>query len=307
MMVTGVHVPLITPFDEAGAVAFGVLEELAHEVLTAGAAGVVALGTTAEPTALSAAERAGVLDVLNEVCLRRGAPLLAGANTAEELGALAGHSAVTAALSLVPPFVRPGEDAVVAHFEALAAVSPVPLVVYHVPHRTGQELSADAVRRLAAIDAVIGIKYAPSAVDADVVDLLADPPPEFAVLAATDVLLSPMLALGAHGAIVASAHLATAQFVALAGTWQVGRADRPLGHQLARLSAALFAEPNPAVIKGALHAQGRIPTPSVRLPLLPATETSVDAAVRSLPTRHRLREGTVRRAATARSDCPRDR
>jgi 4-hydroxy-tetrahydrodipicolinate synthase len=191
---------------------------------------------------------------------------------------------VTAALCLVPPFVRPGEDGVVAHFAALAAVSPVPLVVYHVPHRTGQELSAAAVRRLAGIDAVAGIKYAPDAVDADAVDLLTEPPPGFTVLAGTDVLLSPMLALGAHGAILASAHVATAQFVALTNAWQTGRADqaRHLGHQLARLSTALFAEPNPSVIKGVLHAQGRIPTPTVRLPLLPAHEANVDTAVQRL-------------------------
>jgi 4-hydroxy-tetrahydrodipicolinate synthase len=284
MMPTGVHVPLITPFDEAGAVALDVLADLADEVLAAGAAGVVALGTTAEAGALGAAERAGVLDTLGAVCQRRGAPLTAGANTAEELRALAGRPAVTAALCLVPPFVRPGEDGVVAYFGALAAVSPVPLVAYHVPLRTGQPLSAETVRRLAAIDAVAGIKYAPAALDGDVVDLLAGAPPGFAVLAGTDELLSPMLALGAHGAVLASAHLATAQFVALAAAWQAGQVDhaRALGHRLARLSTALFAEPNPAVIKGVLHARGRIPTAAVRLPLLPAAEATVDAAVRSL-------------------------
>ncbi len=129
-----------------------------------------------------------------------------------------------------------------------------------------------------------GIKYAPEAIDADAVDLLSDPPPGFAVSAGTDVLLSPMLALGAHGAIAASAHVATAQFVTLADAWQAGHADhaRHLGHQLARLSAALFAEPNPAVIKGLLHAQGRIPTAAVRLPLLPAAETTIDTAAQSL-------------------------
>lgn len=284
MTVTGVHVPLITPFDGAGAVAFGVLEELAHEVLAAGAAGVVALGTTAEAGTLSAAERNEVLEVLARVCLRRGVPLLVGANTAAELRALPGQPSVVAALCLVPPFVRPGEDGVVAHFDALAAVSPVPLVVYHVPQRTGQELSAGTVRRLAAIDAVIGIKYAPRAVDAKAVDLLTDPPSAFTVLAGTDELLSPMLALGAHGAILASAHVATAQFVALAAAFKSGPADRarPLAHQLTRLSAALFAEPNPTVIKAVLHAQGRIPTPDVRLPLLPATGASVEAAVHNL-------------------------
>ncbi|MGN9909918.1 dihydrodipicolinate synthase family protein [Phytohabitans sp. LJ34] len=284
MTLTGVYVPLITPFDEDGTVAFGALETLAHDALAAGAAGLVALGTTAEPSALSTAERAGVLDVLNAICQRRGVPLLAGANTAEELRTLQGHPAVTASLCLVPPFVRPGEDGVVAHFAALAVASHVPMVVYHVPHRTGQELSADAVRRLAAIDAVIGVKYAPTALDADAVDLITDPPAGFAVLAATDVLLSPMLALGAHGAIAASAHLATADFVALDEAWHAGRTTRgrTLGRHLARLSAALFAEPNPAVIKGVLHARGRIPSPHVRLPLLPAAKASVDAAARSL-------------------------
>ncbi|MEU8285421.1 dihydrodipicolinate synthase family protein [Micromonospora sp. NPDC048905] len=284
MTLNGVHVPLITPFDEAGAVDLGVLEELAYEVLSAGAAGLVALGTTAEAITLNANERHQVLEVLTGVCGRRAVPLLVGANTAEELQALAARRSVVAALCLVPSFVRPGEDGVVAHFDALAAASPVPLVVYHVPHRTGQDLSTGAVRRLAAIDAVIGIKYAPGAIDGDAVDLLTDPPQGFSVLAGTDELLAPMLALGAHGAILASAHVATAQFLALVAAFQAGQADqaRPLGHQLRRLSAALFAEPNPAVIKGVLHAQGRIPTPGVRLPLLPAAAASIDTAVRHL-------------------------
>jgi 4-hydroxy-tetrahydrodipicolinate synthase len=284
MVLSGVYVPLITPFDQAGNVAFGVLEILAHEVLTSGAAGVVALGTTAEAGTLTTDERAGVLDVLSAVCVRRRAPLIVGANTADELGALVGQHAVIAALSLVPPFLQPGEDGVVAHFGSLASVSPVPLVVYHVPHRTGQQLSAAAVRRLAAISGVIGVKYAPVAVDADAVDLLTDPPPGCAMLVGTDVLLSPMMALGAHGAILASAHVATAEFVALADAWKTGQADqaRQTAHRLARLSTAMFAEPNPAVIKGVLHAQGRIPTAGVRLPLLPAAEATIDTAVHGL-------------------------
>src|SRR6185369_8284597 len=108
--------PLVTPFDAAGAVASAALAALAHDVLDAGATGLVALGTTAEPGALTEAERRGVVDLLAGVCRDRGAPLLVGAGTAADLAALGGRPQIVAALSVVPPFVRPGEDGVVAHF-----------------------------------------------------------------------------------------------------------------------------------------------------------------------------------------------
>jgi len=281
---TGLYVPMVTPFDAAGAVALDALAALAREVLDGGAAGLVALGTTGEPAALSPAERAAVLDVLGGACHERGAGLLAGANDRDALRSLAGRPAVTGALTLVPPFLRPGEDGVVAHLAALAAASPVPMLVYHVPHRTGQPLSAAALRRLAALPAVAGVKYAAGGIDAATVDLMADLPPGFAVLGGDDTFVAPLLALGAHGAILASAHVATAEYAGLVAAWRAGDVHRarPLGHRLARLSSALFAEPNPTVIKGLLYAQGRIPTPAVRLPLLPASRPSVAAAEAAL-------------------------
>ena len=278
MTFTGVYVPLITPFDRSGAVASDALEALAHEVLDAGAGGLVALGTTAEPGSLGEAERRGVVDVVARVCRERHVPLIVGGDPA---GVPAEAAAV---LSLVPPFVRPGEDGVVAYFSRLARHSPAPLIIYHVPYRTGQPLSAATFRRLAGLGNVAGVKLAPGVIDAETVALLADPPPGFAVLAGDDVLLSPLLALGAHGGILASAHVQTADFVALAEAWQrgdLGRA-RTVGNRLAALSIALFAEPNPAVVKAVLHAQGRIPAPGVRLPLLSATPQALAAALAAL-------------------------
>jgi 4-hydroxy-tetrahydrodipicolinate synthase len=111
---------------------------------------------------------------------------------------------------------------------------------------------------------------------------MAGPPAGFAVLGGDDAVISPLLALGAAGGILASAHLATREFAELAAAWGAGdpvRA-RALGHRLAAMSIALFAEPNPTVIKGVLHAQGRIATPAVRLPLLPAAPATVRAAAR---------------------------
>jgi 4-hydroxy-tetrahydrodipicolinate synthase len=164
------------------------------------------------------------------------------------------------------------------------------VVVYHVPHRTGQALTADAVRRLAGLPGLVGIKYAVGGVDAATVDLMGEPPAGFAVLGGDDALLSPLLALGARGGIVASAHVATARFVDLVGAWQAGdvAGARSLGHRLAALSGALFAEPNPTVIKGVLHAQGRIPSAAVRLPLLAARPDTVRAAVHHVETCDRI-------------------
>lgn len=189
-----------------------------------------------------------------------------------------------AALVTVPPFVRPAAAGVLAHFTRLAEVSPVPLIVYHIPYRTGQPLDAATLRALGALPGVAGVKYAGGGIGEEAVALLGDLPSGFEVLAGDDVYLSPLLALGAAGGILASAHLATDRFAELAAAWRAGDVARarPLGHALARMSAAAFAEPNPAVLKGVLHAQGRIPTPDVRLPLLPASQGAVAAVTAAL-------------------------
>lgn len=265
MSLNGILVPLITPFGTDGAVALDALERLAHQVLDDGAAGLVALGTTGEPASLTPAEQEAVVDVIAAVSREHGTPLLVGARMD-----LAARPGVTAALSLVPPFVRPGEAGVIAHFEALAGT--VPLVIYHVPYRTGQELTPATIRRLAGIPGVIGMKYATGSIDAGTVELLGGLPDGFALLGGDDPVISPLLALGAHGGILASAHLETRSFADLVPAWRTGDVERAreLGTRLAALSRALFAEPNPTVIKAALHDQGRIPTAAVRLPLLPA-------------------------------------
>ncbi|TDU84359.1 4-hydroxy-tetrahydrodipicolinate synthase [Kribbella voronezhensis] len=278
MTLTGLFIPLITPFDAGGAVALDSLEALARRMLEAGASGLVALGTTGEPSSLTEAERQAVVDVAAIVCREHDAKLIVGAGTPQALEDLRGRGEVHAALTVVPPFVRPGEAGTIAYLTQLAANSPVPLVIYHVPYRTGQALSASALTRLGSLPGVVGVKYA-AGITEDAIELMAALPPHFAVLGGDDLFISPLLALGAQGGILASAHLATEQFVALIDAWHTGdvATARALGHRLARLSRALFAEPNPTVIKAALHAQGLIPTPAVRLPLLPAGHHSLTA------------------------------
>ncbi|WAL71353.1 dihydrodipicolinate synthase family protein [Kitasatospora sp. YST-16] len=272
MELHGIHVPLVTPFTADGAVALDALERLARDSLEAGAAGLVALGTTGEPGSLTTAEQDAVIEVCRRACDAHGAPLTVGAGhggtarTAEALAALDGRA--DAALVAVPAFVRPGEAGVLAHFRALAGTSPLPLVIYHIPYRTGQPLGAATLLELLALPAVAGVKYAPGGIDEETIALLAAGPR--GVMAGDDLFLSPLLALGADGGILASAHLETARFVALHRAWQDGDAAlaRKLGAELAGLSRTAFAGPNPTALKALLHRAGRIPTPAVRLPLL---------------------------------------
>jgi 4-hydroxy-tetrahydrodipicolinate synthase len=286
LALAGLYVPLVTPFTADGELAPDALEALAHAVLDGGAAGIVALGTTGEPATLTAEERRSVVDICVRVCRERAATLIVGAGSndtrasARALAELAKWPEISAALTVVPYYTRPAEEGGVAHFPKLAADSPVPLIVYNIPYRTGRVVGWRALRRLADVPGIAGVKHAVGGIDEDTVRLMADLPPGFAVLGGEDVLAAPLLALGAAGGIMASANLCTRGYADLIEAW---RADEPararvLGNRLVWLSAALFAEPNPTVIKAALHAQGRIPSPAVRLPLLPASPGAASAA-----------------------------
>ncbi|CAM3945474.1 4-hydroxy-tetrahydrodipicolinate synthase [Tsukamurella ocularis] len=289
MQLTGLHVPLVTPFAADGTVDLAALERLAHDTLADGADGLVALGTTGEPATLTPAERAAVVDRIGGVCAERRAVFTVGVggnateDTATALRRIDPRADV--ALVVVPYYTRPSEAGVVEHYRRAAAASPVPLIVYDIPQRTARTLSLETLLALAAIDGVGGFKHAAGAVTETTVRLLAAintaTPGAVSVLAGDDPFVGALLALGGHGAISASANVAAGEFAALVAAWREHRLEeaRVIGGALAALAAALFTEPNPTVIKGVLAAQGRIATPNVRLPLLPASDGAVAAAV----------------------------
>ncbi|MFC8047012.1 4-hydroxy-tetrahydrodipicolinate synthase [Nocardia sp. NPDC057353] len=285
MLLTGLYVPLITPFTATGELATTALEELAHSALADGAAGLVALGTTAEAAALTAEERDTVIEICANACARSGAPLIAGAGTnstassIEQVAVL--DRRISAALTVVPYYTRPSEDGVIEHFRALAAASPVPLIVYHIPYRTGRTLGAKTLGRIARIPNVAGFKHSAGGIDETTISFLADLPADVSVLAGDDLFTAPLLALGASGAILACANIAARPYAELIAAWRDGSVEhaRQLGRRLVPFTRTLFAEPNPTVIKAVLAAHGRIPSPHVRLPLLPASTEATAAAL----------------------------
>jgi 4-hydroxy-tetrahydrodipicolinate synthase len=289
----GLLVPLVTPFVQDGSVDLAALERLAHEVLDDGADGLVALATTAEASSLDERERDAVIAVCSAAAAQRGVPLIVGAGTNDTRTTIARHEAlagvegVTASIAVVPYYVRPSEAAIVAHFQAVAARSPLPIVAYNIPYRTGKGLGTAALLELAGTDGIVAVKQAVGAVDADTLQLLAAAPADFAVLCGDDAFMLPLLLMGARGAIAASAHLCTDRFAALVAAARDGRLDEARAHSEALLGLvlALFAEPSPAVLKAMLHDAGRIATPDVRMPLQGASPAGLERARRSAPSR----------------------
>ena len=288
----GLLVPLVTPFDERDRVDLGALEALAASVLAEGAAGVVALATTGEPTSLDEAERDSVVAACARVCADHGAVLLVGAGTNDTRTTIARHErlagvpGVAASLAVVPYYVRPSEAAVVAHFGAVAARSPVPLVVYNIPYRTGRGLGAAALLELAGVDGVAGLKQAVGALDADTLEVLAGAGDRLAVLGGDDPFLLPVVLMGGTGAVAASSHLCTGRFATMLAHGARGEVAPARRHAeaLLPLVLALFAEPSPAVLKAMLHDAGRIATPAVRMPLADASPGATARALQALAT-----------------------
>jgi len=283
----GVWVPLITPFDAQGAVDVGAIERLCHEYSAAGVSGIVALGTTGEASALEPEEKRVAIDAVIRVCDDAGTRVLVGTgsnNTQETMratAALADTPSVVGALVVVPYYVRPSVAGIVAHYKAVAAASPVPVIAYNVPSRTGRDMGAAGLLEIASVPNIAGVKQAVATLDADTLEVLASAPAGFGVLGGEDTLLFPLMCMGAVGTISAAAHLCTERFVAMIECGLAGKIDDGRAHAEALLPVirAAYVDPNPAVFKGVLHAQGRIATPDVRLPL---TNGSPEAVQRCL-------------------------
>jgi 4-hydroxy-tetrahydrodipicolinate synthase len=284
---SGVYVPLVTPFTEDDRVDLRALESLTASLLDAGARGVVALATTGEATSLTTEERDQTVAVCASMCADRGGELIVGAATNDTRTTIARHEAlasvpgVRASLAVVPYYVRPSEAAIVRHFRVVAERSPVPLLLYNIPYRTGRGLGAEALLELAATPNVAGVKQAVGSIDADTLELLAGVGEDFAVLGGDDAFLLPLTLMGGRGAVTAAGHLCTERFVEMIDAGLAGRVAEARAHAeaLLPLATALFAEPSPAPLKAVLHAQGRIATPHVRMPLADASPAAAERAI----------------------------
>ncbi len=154
-------------------------------------------------------------------------------------------------------------------FEALAASTSLPIVLYNIPHRTGVSIDNDTIRQLAPIENIVGLKDCSGDCHQSM-ELLLDPPEGFSILTGEDAYLCSTLALGGDGGILASAHWATESFVDVCRVAQNNdfREARRIWAELARVVPLFFEEPNPAPMKYLLQRSGTIASGEVRLPLV---------------------------------------
>jgi 4-hydroxy-tetrahydrodipicolinate synthase len=279
---SGIWIPLVTPLRE-GVVDMPALRRLVQHLAVQGVAGFVACGSTGEAALLDDDEQDRVLSTTVEAS--SGLPVLFGlsGSRTQQLAERAHHLAQTRLpggfLVSAPAYVRPSQAGIVDHFTTIADATPLPVVAYDVPARTGVRIEVRTLLELAAHERIVAVKDC-SGDRAAAEALLADG--RLALLAGNDDELFDQLARGATGAISASAHLATARFVALAKALRDGElaTARTLWNGLAPLTRAVFAEPNPAPLKAALARQGWL-AGELRSPMRQASEATAVAVLQA--------------------------
>lgn len=271
----GIHIPCITPFRD-GALDIPALRRTVRHLIGNGADGIVPTGTTGESPTLTDDEKQQVWEAVIKEAAGQ-VPVIAGTGTNDtrhtiELTARAQAVGADAVLVVAPYYSKPGQDGILAHFSAVASSTDLPVLIYNIPGRTGVNMTADTVTRLARHPGIVGIKE--SAGDLrqlmDIIDGTRGD--DFAVLSGEDDLIYATACLGGHGAIAASAHLRTRAFSQMLTAIRNGSLDqaRSIHYDLLPIIRLVFAEPNPAPIKAAYELLG-LCTSEVRLPLTPAT------------------------------------
>jgi 4-hydroxy-tetrahydrodipicolinate synthase len=276
--IKGVGVALATPFTETGEVDFAALGALVNSVVEGGVDFLVALGTTAERPTLTHAERSAVARCVVERNAGR-LPVvigMGGNDTAKLCKQLqefdpTGFSGI---LSVTPYYNKPTQEGLYRHFKAVAEASPLPVILYNVPSRTGVNMSAATTLRIAReCPNVCAVKEACGDIR-QMEELVKGAPEGFVVLSGDDAMTLPLISIGGMGVISVVANALPAEFSKAVHTAMydsVARA-RGLWEDFEELCPMLFEEGSPAGIKAALAIKG-VCRADVRLPLVEASPT----------------------------------
>jgi 4-hydroxy-tetrahydrodipicolinate synthase len=272
---------MITPFNAEGAVDYATAEKLAAHLADHGTDTLVICGTTGESPTLSWEEEFSLFKVVKSA-VAGNAKVMAGtgSNSTQEAIAATQRAAslgLDGSLQVVPYYNKPPQSGLYQHFKAIAQASDLPIMLYNIPGRTGQNLLPETVARLAQVPNIVAIKEASGDLD-QVSAVRALTPPEFALYSGDDSLTLPMLAVGACGVVSVASHLVGDSIQAMVQAFEQGdtRKAAQLHRQILPLCKALFATTNPIPVKAALALLGWS-VGSCRLPLVAADDDIIHA------------------------------
>lgn len=289
MNLSGVLVALCTPFTEQGEVAFEEFERHLNFLVEGGVSGFVPCGTTGEGSTLRSSEREKLIHLCVKLARGRVLKVIAGCGTNDTestiANVLSAHNlGAHAALIVTPYYNKPTQRGLLAHYHKVAEASPIPLILYNVPTRTGVNLSPDTAIELFEHPRIIGIKEA-SGESSQWLELSRrmDLSRRF-LLAGDDDAFATVLGLGGHGTISAAANVIPEWMVKIEKAFAEKReaSGFDLQKKLQPMIRALFLETNPAPAKAALRYLGQYSTDFVRLPLVTVTEETRRTVIQEL-------------------------
>jgi 4-hydroxy-tetrahydrodipicolinate synthase len=269
---TGVGTALVTPFTRGGEVDERAVRQLARRQIDAGVHFLCPCGTTGENPTLSDAERLRIVEIVVDEA-NGNVPVLAGAGgyDTREVIHTAGEMARRGAaglLSVTPYYNKPTQEGLYQHYRAVAESTPLPIVVYNVPGRTGVNVEVSTLARLAQIQNIVGVKEASGNV-AQMCEICRAVPSDFIVLSGDDALTLPLMAVGGHGIISVASNEIPAEMAAMVQRAEGNdfAAAREVHARILPLMTINFVESNPGPVKTAMAAMGLIEE-TFRLPMV---------------------------------------
>ncbi|NPE29195.1 4-hydroxy-tetrahydrodipicolinate synthase [Methanococcoides sp. SA1] len=271
-MFEGVLPALITPFTKDDTIDRTGLIKNIEFAENGKVTGVVVCGTTGESATLSTAEHMEVIDIAVECA---NVPVVAGTgsnNTYEavELTKHAEDAGASGALVISPYYNKPNKAGLISHFRTIAEAVEIPIVLYNVPSRTGQDIPLEVITELAKIDNIVGIKEASGSLDkaSQIIENTMDE--DFKVTSGDDGLTLPMMSIGGCGVISVVANIVPDRMSRLVNAFNEGdtATAQQLHYEMAPLIRALFTETNPVPIKSAMDLVG-LNAGHLRPPLAP--------------------------------------
>lgn len=270
---TGCGTALVTPFTASGALDEAGVRRLARRQIEAGVHFLVPCGTTGESPTLSLAERRRVVEIV--VAEARGQlPVLAGAggyDTREvvESARTMRDAGATGLLSVTPYYNKPTPEGLFRHYQAIAEATPLPIVVYNVPGRTGCNVDPATLARLATIPTIAAVKEASGNLT-QMCEVMKAVPDGFIMLSGDDALTLPAMAIGARGIISVASNEVPAEIAQMVEAAERNdfAAARAIHSRLLPLMLANFTESNPIPVKAAMALLGLLEE-SYRLPMVP--------------------------------------